>query len=752
MDKFWGKVKNKRKSLRRMLFVLVIFSVCLSYLIYAVFKLDYINYDYYKNKTYDQITTSSVLKAKRGVIYDSEMNVLATTKTEWRVFVSTRDIRKATKERGIDYADIISAGLSEILGLNKEALYSKISNSSVLDVTVKKNASAEEYERLTDFISKSGLENLVFTEAQSTRYYPGEAFAAHVLGFVGSDSQGLYGLEYQYDKTLSGKDGYYLYAKDANGNALNTEYSSYIPPEDGHSIVTTIDRYTQSELEAIIEKIRVNHGVTNRVTGIVMDTSTGAILAMATSSPFNPNDPFTLDALSLSKLESSGLAEGTDEYKAYKSELLSTMWANKAVSETYEPGSTFKIITVAAALDSGAASMSDTFSCGGYHTVGGWRIKCHKVTGHGSGFSLAYGLQMSCNPTMMKLAERIGPETFYSYVEKFGYFEKSGIDLPSEARTIFHDKSAIGPTELATASFGQRFKVSIINQLTAISAVANGGVLVTPYLVEKVIDSDGNIISEHTVGDGERVISEEVAKEISKVLTEGVDGDGGAKNAAVDGYSVAAKTGTSQKFDVLDENGNSYLRIGSTVAYAPSDGRGIAAIIVVDEPTSTVKYGSVVAAPYISELFSKVLPHLEYESSKEEVNVTVGSYVGLSVTEASSNLDGAKINYEVVGNGMTVVSQMPAAGDVITGNLSKIILYTEKSDAESVTVPNLSGLSAYEATVIALKCGLNIRFEGIKESQPSDKYTVCEQSIPYGAQVERGRVIVLKIIKTDFED
>jgi stage V sporulation protein D (sporulation-specific penicillin-binding protein) len=256
----------------------------------------------------------------------------------------------------------------------------------------------------------------------------------------------------------------------------------------------------------------------------------------------------------------------------------------------------------------------------------------------------------------------------------------------------------------------------------------------------------------HTAGEKGRVISEEAAKEISKVLTEGVDGDGGAKNAAVEGYSVAAKTGTSQKFDVLDENGNSSLRIGSTVAYSPSDGQSIAVIIVVDEPTSSVKYGSVVAAPYVSELLSVVLPHLEYESDKEEVLVTVDNYVGKSVSDAASALDGAKINYEIIGNGKTVIAQTPSAGDSVVGSLSRIILYTIDTEKPLVTVPNLIGLSAYDATVLAIANGLNIKFEGISESRPSDKYTVSEQSLPVGARVEEGAVIVLKIMKTDFED
>ena len=452
----------------RIIKITVTFALFLVYLLYNLFSLQFINYSYYQNKVYDQITTSSAMKAKRGNIYDSNMNLLATDKTVWRIFVSSREIKKQEKSTKKDLTDQISTGLSEILNLDKDTLRSKISNSNVLDITVKKTATEDEYKSVLAFIKKEKLEELVFTEAQVSRYYPEQTLAAHVLGFVGSDLQGLYGLEYSYNKELSGKDGYYLYAKDANGNALPLEYATYVPAENGYSLVTTIESYVQAQLESQLETIRINHGVNNRVTGIVMDTKTGAILGMATSSPFNPNSPYELDTLSALKLENSGFHEGSDEYKALKKELLEQMWSNKAVSETYEPGSTFKIVTVSAALDSGTVDENDTFSCHGYLQVGGWRIKCHKTKGHGSGFSLSYGLQMSCNPTMMTIAERMGAKTFYEYIEKFGYFEKTGIDLPSEAGTIFHELDSIGTTELATTSFGQRFKVSVIRQLVSI--------------------------------------------------------------------------------------------------------------------------------------------------------------------------------------------------------------------------------------------------------------------------------------------
>lgn len=730
---------------RRIIIISTAFLLFAAYLFINLFNLQVIEHEKYRDKVYDQITTSSKLTADRGNIYDSNMNILAGTNTVWRVFVSTKDIKHAEKESEKNYSSLIASGLSNILNLNEQTLITKLANSSVLDVTVKKSVSYDEYVKVLAFILKNRLEKLVFTEAQSSRYYPESTMAAHVIGFTGSDNQGLYGLEYYYESTLKGKDGYYLYSKDANGNALDTGYSSYVPAQDGYSIVTTIDSYVQSALESELERIVVNHGVENRVTGIVMNTETGAVLAMATSSPFDPNAPYVLDTLSQAKLDSLGLDKSSDEYKKYKKELLEIMWSNKAVSETYEPGSTFKIITVSTALDCGASDLRDTFSCPGYHEVGGWKIKCHKVTGHGSGFTLDYGLQMSCNPAMMQIAERIGAENFYNYVSEFGYFEKSGIDLPSEASTIFHELANIGATELATISFGQRFKVTPINHLRAIAAVSNGGYLVTPYIVDKVIDSDGNVVSKHTQERGREVISQSTAATVSDILEKGVSGNGGAKNAGVLGYKIAAKTGTSQKFDILDENGNSYLRIGSTVAYAPSDESGIAVIIIVDEPTCSVKYGSVVAAPYVSSLLDNILPYLEYEAKIEKKETVIENYVGMGISEVEKMLTEAKLQYEIIGNGESILSQMPSAGVSITSASPKIILYTSESPLYT-TVPSFVGKDISEAMKIALNTGLNITIHGAGGG------TVTKQSLPLGAIVKRGDVIRLYTLVTDFKD
>ena len=737
----------KFKQSQRSKIVLLAFILSISFLLYTVADLSINKYRHYKDLAYDQITTTTSLRATRGSIYDTNMRLMATTQTGWRIFVCPKEIKNKQKLDGVNYSDIISKGLSEILGISYDTVYKKVTGYSSIDVTIKKLATEEEYARILS-LKQSGLGDLIYTEAQSVRYYPMETLAAHVLGFTGSDGQGLYGLEYKYETMLSGTDGYYLYAKDAGGEAMDDGYKDVVEPTNGLSLITTIDTYLQTELEGILERIKNEQSVANRVTGIIMDTSTGAILAMATSSPYDPNDPFTLSEDYAAMLRESGYTEGSDEYKSLKGELLGEMWSNKAVSETYEPGSTFKIVTVAAALEEQVVKTTDTFSCKGYHTVGGWRIKCHKVNGHGSGFDLAYGLQMSCNPTMMTIAERLGSDKFYEYVDAFGYLDKSGIDLPSEGNTIFHDKEAIGSTELATASFGQRFKVTIINQLRAISAIANGGYLVEPYIVDSAVDENGNIVYKHIVNKTQ-ILSEKTASTVADILEKGVSGNGGAKNAYVEGYKIAAKTGTSQKFDVLDENGNSYLRIGSTVAFSPSDSSGISIIIVVDEPQGTVKYGSVVAAPYVGEMMACALPYLEYQSSLEKEYTKLGDYTGRAASDAGAELKGAGVNYKIVGNGAQVLTQAPTAGIIFDRSVTVVYLYTEEQTDKGF-IPDVRGMTLKEANQALASLSLNIKIVGTGGEER--KYRVASQSLSPGTRVVGGQIITLTIVADDFED
>ncbi len=738
---------------RRLSVILLAFLLLASYLLFTVFRMQVFGHREYARMVKEQISTATPLLAERGSIYDRNGELLASSKTVWRVYLSPVDIRAKSKEDGVDYASVISDGLSKLLDVPYDTVFSRAKKSNTIDQTVKRLVEAEDYRKVLDFIEREKLHGMVNGEASVTRYYPYGSLAAHVLGFTGSDQQGLFGLEYEYDELLRGTNGSYLHAKDATGKELPGVYLSYQPAVSGHSIQTTLDSFIQNKLETTIDEILHTFDVKNRVTGIVMNVKTGAVLAMATSSPFDLNDPYTLDPISMEKLTASGYDKESAEYKRLKSELLYEMWRNKATSELYEPGSTFKILTSAMALDLGAVSENDRFSCTGSLRIGGYNISCHKHGGHGSGFTFAYGLQQSCNPTLMQIGARIGAERFYDYFEAFGFFEETGIDLPSEVTALFHKKDAIGTTELATASFGQRFKVSILQLLTAVSAVANGGELVTPYLVETISDSSGNTVFTHQTEVKRRVISTESAAIVSKILEAGVSGDGGARNAYVDGYKVAAKTGTSQKFDILDENGNSYLRIGSCVAFAPSDNAEIAAIIVVDEP-STAKYGAVVAAPYVGSLLDSVLPYLEAAQTGEkraEIE-EVPALVGLTVSQVRTAMRASSLSYTVIGNGTKIVSQFPSEGIPLDVSRGRLILYTDGAESQTVSIPSLIGLSPAEANEKLAALGLNVAVIGLQSAPPGSGAAVTAQSLAPGTQVPLGSVVRITVIYPNDRD
>ena len=742
-------VKVARK---RSLALLIGFALFCSYLISVIFRMQVSSYEDYQQKVIDQITTSSVLKAKRGTIYDSSMNVLASSRTIWRVFLSPVDIAESSDDEKKDYASLIASSLSGILSLPYDTIYKKATQKGSIDVTLKRGVEEDVYTQVTSVIMKHHLENMVHTEATYERYYPAGDLACHVLGFTGADSQGLFGIEYSYDKILAGTDGYYVYAKDAKGNEMPNGYINYIEAEDGKSVVTTIDSYMQKHLEYTLSEIEETFNVQNRVCGIVMNVNTGAILAMATTSPFDLNSPYQLDSLFEAKLASKGYAEGSEEYRKYKTELLYTMWQNKPVSDTYEPGSTFKIVTVSAGLETGAVSLSNRYTCTGAFPIGGYRISCHKRGGHGN-LSLSEALQQSCNPAMIQISASTGVTSFYQFVKAFGYLEKTGVDLPSEGTPIFHKEEAIGSTELATASFGQRFKITPLQQITAIAAVANGGYLVRPYVVQNIIDSNGHISYTHQTEIRRQVLSSQTASTVCQILEEGVSGTGGAKNAAVAGYKIAAKTGTSEKFDILDENGNSYLRIGSCVGFAPSDKAEIAILLVVDEPT-TAKYGSMVAAPYISKLMEVYLPYLGHESTAEisDSKCTVGQYTGLMVSDAISQLKKSNIAFEIIGSGEKVVSQSPICGVEMNHDKGHIILYTENTAPTYTVVPDVMGKSAMEANKLLIDAGLNLAFEGVANRNIGTGAVVVQQSIAPQTSVAKGSVVTLTFLYTDDTD
>ena len=753
-----SKKDNISLSAKRAFTMLCCFGLFMLFLVGKIFYMQYFQYDKYQQKVLDQITFSSSLTAERGEIYDSNMNPLATNKTVWRIFISPKDIYEYSAKNRIDYATLISKGLSEILDVPYDTIYEKTQKKNRLDETIKKEVDEATTDKVLSFVTENGLSRMVYTQASTTRYYPFGNLASHVIGFTGSDNQGLFGLEQYYDDDLTGTNGKYITAIDAHSNEIPYDYSSYIPAQDGLSLVTTIDSYIQRELENELAEIISEFDVQNRAAGIVMNVNTGAIYAMAVAPDFNLNTPYVLDIISEEKLSDSGYAEDSNEYKSLRSSLLYDMWRNKAVSELYEPGSTFKIVTAAMGIELGKTSPVDhSFSCPGYHIVGGARISCWRPIGHGSGITFAYGLQQSCNPTLMQLAARIGSPDFYQYFKAFGYLSKTGIDLPSESQTIFHTQSGLGTVELAVASFGQRFKVTPLQQITAIAAVANGGYLVTPHLIDKLIDSEGNTVYQYETETKRQVISAESAKTVSEILEEGVSGTGASKNAYVAGYRIAAKTGTSEKLDKPDKNGNFTLRIGSCVAYAPYVNSSVAVIIMVDEPIVNY-YGATVAAPYISDLLTKILPYLGHEPSYTDeqlasMSVRIGNYTGKTVKEAKRLLSSLGILCDALGadENAIVTAQSPSPSTSLTKNMGSVILYTEYSDTETVTVPDVLGKSVTEANQILVSRGLNIKIEGAKNYAISDTVyaKATYQSVDAGTSVEKGTVITVKFLYDD---
>ncbi len=714
-------------------------------LILKLFQLQIIDYEYYQNKVLGNIQRMTTLSAVRGEIYDANMNKLASNYTVYRVFISPRDIVDS------EQAELISRGLSDILGVDYDKILAMTKKVHRADETVMKKASDEQADLVRKFILDNKLTMQIHLEATTARYYPFSSLAANVIGVMGTDG-GLTGLEYQYNNFLLGQSGKYITSKDAQGGQMPSKYDTYIDASNGANLVTTIDVTIQKALEKQLQQTYLDSDPLNRVTGIVMDVNTGAILGMATYPTFDLNAPFTLDEDSLEKLAASELEPGSSEYASYQTELLYQLWKNKAVSELYEPGSTFKIITTAMALEEGLVSLDETFHCSGKFYVDGYAqpIHCHRIYGHGT-VTFERGLQQSCNPILMTIGLRIGQAKFYEYLNAFGYTGYTGIDLPGEAKSIYSSYENFGPVSLAVYSFGQTFKVTPLMQLTAISAVANGGYLLTPYIVDQIIDDDGNILMQHETDAKRQVVSSSVCETISGVLERGVSGDGGAKNTYVAGYKIAAKTGTSEVRDQADPDGNFSYRVGSTVAYAPADDPQISVIIVVDTPMSSSKYGAIVAAPYVANLMSEILPYIGIEPNYTEeefakLKTTLKGYVGWPTTDAVQAITNRGIDYEIVGTGNVIKYQIPAKGEEIIKNEGKVILYTGDATPVSDTkVPNVVGRTVSAANRLLTNSGFNVIIDGATVSSSSTEAYVVSQSIEAGTLSTKGTVVRITV-------
>jgi len=766
------------KVLKRSLILIICFAVCMGILIFRLFGLQIVKYDYYLKRVTDQITVEGEVNAERGDIYDRNGNLLATNVTVYRVFISPKDIQAAMQEPTEDniklreaytaanmpgratftQAEMISHALSQYLNVSYDEVMEKAAKANRLDETIKREVDADTADALREFISSNKLSNQIHLEAGTKRYYCYDNLAANVIGFVSKEGDGVLGIESQYNTVLKGSAGRYIYAKDAKSQDMPFKYESFIEPVNGKNLVTTIDMRIQYELENQLEAAYEKSFPAKGVCGIVMEIKTGDILAMGQYPNFNLNEPYSvLSDIDIEELNS--YEKGSDEYQQRYSEMLYKVWNNKTITDRYEPGSTSKIITAAAALEEKAVSVDDKFYCSGAYKVEGYAypIHCHKLVGHGS-VTFAEGLQQSCNPTFMETNKRLGRDLFYSYLENFGYAEKTGVDLPSEYDTILSSLNNMGPVELAIYSFGQTYKTTVLQQLTALCAVANDGQMVTPHVMKEIKDDSGNIVESYQTNIRRQVISEETSDTLMQILEEGVSGNGAAKNAYVKGYKVAAKTGTSEKTDQRNEEGKTYLRVGSCAAFAPADDPEIAVIIVADEPTVGNVYGSVVAAPYVSKLLGTILPYLGYEAQYtaeelETIDFTVGNYIGCDIEFSKSDLGYRGVEYEVVGDGDKVVAQVPKGGSTMSKETGKIIFFTgNEQPKNTVEVPDVSGKLAVAANRLIINAGLNIKIEGAVNYDTGSGAVVIAQNPPAGEMVPKGTVVTVEFLHMDGTD
>lgn len=678
------------------------------------------------------------ISAKRGTIYDRNGKVLAQSASVWRVVMAPAYF---TEEEQREY---VASQLSDILDMEYSDVL-EMTRQNVYYVSVKRKIESKVRDKIIELQDrveeKFNLSNVIQLLDDYKRYYPYNDLASCVIGFTGDDEQGLEGVEFQYNKYLSGTNGRLVSAKNSNGTDMPFEYEQNIDAQDGNNLVLTIDETVQAIVEKYMAQNIIDFNVYNRGCAVMMDVNSGEIIAMATVGGYDLNDPYTLvDEKAKEKLE--GIVNKEKRQKAY-SEALSEQWRNKAISDTYYPGSVFKIITSSMGLQEGVISTDSTFFCPGYKKVATETIHCHERSGHGTQ-TFEEAVINSCNPAFMDIGDKVGAEKFWHYYQAFGFSEVTNIDLPGEAGDIFFSKDgSMGIVDLAVGSFGQNFSITPIQMITAVSAVANGGNLIQPHVVKQIQDSKGNVIKNFDTTVKRKVISKEVSETLNTILAHN-SAQGGVKCGYVAGYRVAGKTGTSEKkIDVNDDGEDDY--IASFVGYAPADNPKYAMLIFFDSPIGNGYYGSMVSAPVFSSIMEEVLPYLEVETEYtdeelESIDVVADTYVGLSSTEAESQLTSKGLVPVVKGTGDKVIAQVPESGSAVPSG-GTVVLYTDNDSAmETVEVPELTGYSLGEVNNIAAAYGLNI---SVKGSSTSTDAVSTQQSLPAGSKVSAGTVITV---------
>ena len=735
---------------KRILIILVALCIGVTGIVSGVlFKVSVIDSKELSAMATDQQQSSFDIKAKRGTIYDRNNKVLAQSATVWDVIISPGDIEKNEPEN----REFICKGISEILGVKYETLTEACKDTSSRYYVVKKKVDRSTVEKINNFVLKNNLNRYsVYTVENSERSYPNGTLAASVLGFVNENEEG-YGIEAYYNSYLKGTDGRVITTTDAHGNAMPYDYSARYSAKDGNSLVLTIDETLQYYLEKNLEITVSQHKLANRSTGIIMNAKTGAIVAMATSPGFDPNDPshvyFESDRLTLAKMSADKKTE--EEILAKKQEIWGKQWQNKAVSELYIPGSVFKMFTCASALEEEVVSLDSTFECSGIADVAGTKIRCWNIGGHGVS-NLTEAMIRSCNPAFIKIGQLLGVEKFSKYFEAFGFTEKTGIDLPGEADSLYVKESDMGIVELSSSAFGQTTKVTPIQMVTAVAAVVNGGKLVTPYVVDKIIDSDGNVVKSAQTVVRRQVISEETSATMRKILEDVVTANGGG-NAYMSGYRIGGKSGTSEKIDDYNSGKTPELRYVATFcAIVPIDDPEYVMLVVCDEPTSGYIYGSAIAAPVVSAVFKEGLEYMgiypQYTADElAQQDVTVPWVGGYNSIRAEAQLTAAGLKAEYIGStdGTEVTGQVPSAGTVMPSG-STVMLYMGDiplSDYRMSTVPYVIGMTVEEANKALSEAGLNISITG---AATGSEAKAVSQSVNSGLVVYRGSVIEVNFL------
>lgn len=672
------------------------------------------------------------IAAERGTIYDSNMNVLAKSASAWLVYINPSQIKDDTQK------ELVVNGLSQILGVDADSVRTKAEKTKTGYQKIAGEVETDVKEALEAYIdehSDNKLSTIIGIDPDTKRYYPYSSFASTIIGFTNSDDQGVGGIEMQYDDDLTGVSGRIITAKNAQQGSMSSDYETTYDAKPGESLVLTIDEVIQYYLEQGLEQALVDTGA-KYAYGIVMDTDTGAILGMTSKPDFDLNNPRKISNAALSET----IAAITDDTQRAQetTNALYAQWRNRTISDTYEPGSVFKTVVVSAALEEGVVDLNTTYTCTGGIQVADNYQRCWKPGGHGHE-TLTQGLMNSCNPFFITIGQALGEERFYKYFEAFGFTEKTGIDLPAEAKPVagktYHALESMGISELSSSSFGQTFQVSPIQMITAVNTIANGGKLMQPYVVDSKLDSDGNVVYKTTPTVKRQVISEKTASTVADMM-EQVVSIGTGKNAYVAGYHVAGKTGTSEKIGIEG------AYIASFSGFAPADNPEISILIAIDEPTGE-HGGGAVAAPIAGMLLEKIMTYLNVEPQYEDdelsnISSVAPSLVGKSVGDAK--VSAAKFTVKVVGAGTKVISQTPAAGQQMrTGGV--IVVYTEENAAkQTATVPNLCNMSMSQANSAAVNAGFNIRLSGTTNSGEVLSY---KQSVNAGEEAEIGSVITV---------